>query len=274
MQESSAPSPTVATRKLENPPLTPVPPTKEKTGFFRRVFGGGSSKISGTTCQLTTRAVCTCCLPATGLPKTSLDPVPHRTKLQPKPRFPPKPPQTSAGPTKPSRSSPLKQSSRRKVIIIFSAAGRNQCQKIAKPPITTLWILHLLPGRSYQHKLAPASVACTRLWIHTWARQVLRWKGSTRHGSNSSPKAQPMLRPISGILPRLQAPQGRHSAHGSNQTRAETTEHHPSSRDESRRESCIRPIRTILKFKLKGEAWQIRARSPASRSTHCRQYQP
>ncbi|KAF2008190.1 hypothetical protein P154DRAFT_17672 [Amniculicola lignicola CBS 123094] len=37
-----APSPTVATRKHTPTPVTPVPAPKERPGFFRRVFGGGS----------------------------------------------------------------------------------------------------------------------------------------------------------------------------------------------------------------------------------------
>ncbi|KAF2121868.1 hypothetical protein BDV96DRAFT_639949 [Lophiotrema nucula] len=44
-QDPPAPSPTVATRKHMLPaPSTPVTTPKERPGFFRRVFGGGSSK--------------------------------------------------------------------------------------------------------------------------------------------------------------------------------------------------------------------------------------
>lgn len=43
-QDPSAPSPTVATRKSLFPLQSPAAPPKEKPGFFRRVFGGGSSK--------------------------------------------------------------------------------------------------------------------------------------------------------------------------------------------------------------------------------------
>ena len=41
-----APSPTVATRKGAPATPSPVPPPKEKQGFFRRVFGGGLPKSS------------------------------------------------------------------------------------------------------------------------------------------------------------------------------------------------------------------------------------
>ena len=44
VQNPSAPSPTVAARKPPFPSADPVAQAREKPGFFRRVFGGGSSK--------------------------------------------------------------------------------------------------------------------------------------------------------------------------------------------------------------------------------------
>ncbi|KAH7095240.1 hypothetical protein FB567DRAFT_543587 [Paraphoma chrysanthemicola] len=44
LQDPSAPSPSVGSRKPVFPSQTPVVPPKERPGFFRRVFGGGSSR--------------------------------------------------------------------------------------------------------------------------------------------------------------------------------------------------------------------------------------
>ncbi|KAF2031813.1 hypothetical protein EK21DRAFT_62098 [Setomelanomma holmii] len=44
LQDPSAPAPGVGTRKSHYPTQTPVAAPKERPGFFRRVFGGGSSK--------------------------------------------------------------------------------------------------------------------------------------------------------------------------------------------------------------------------------------
>lgn len=44
-QNAPAPAPTVATRKPLFPSQAPTTAPKEKQGFFRRVFGGGSSKV-------------------------------------------------------------------------------------------------------------------------------------------------------------------------------------------------------------------------------------
>ncbi|OSS46349.1 hypothetical protein B5807_08659 [Epicoccum nigrum] len=53
-QEATAPAPTVGTRKLLFG--SQDPPAKERPGFFRRVFGGGSSKAQAQTSQVSTTA--------------------------------------------------------------------------------------------------------------------------------------------------------------------------------------------------------------------------
>ncbi|CAO2656341.1 Nn.00g051440.m01.CDS01 [Neocucurbitaria sp. VM-36] len=150
-QDPTAPSPTVATRKSLFPSQGQVAPPKEKPGFFRRVFGGGSSKTQS---QLTNSSNATNNPPMESATASAKQRPPEIDSIysQARPRTTPnnnnnnhiatqlkslpKPPQTASGPQRESQP-PAPPSLAKKPSSFFRRRKKSMSEN-TKPPVMAL----------------------------------------------------------------------------------------------------------------------------------------